>query len=150
MTPRHVNAEVILYADFVTNSMQTAIDETTRRRDTQLAYNAKHDITPASIQKAIRRGIEEEIEARQLVQKTSGTDSEVAFVSQEILKDLEAEMLAAAHTLEFERAAELRDRIQTIKEGRSDSTPPAKDKAGGRRKGRRSGGSRRVPRPKKP
>jgi len=147
---RHVNAEVILYADFVTNSMQKAIDETTRRRDTQLAYNAEHGITPESIKKAIRRGIEEEIEARQLVQKTSGTDSEVAFVSQEILKDLEAEMLAAAESLEFERAAELRDRIQAIHEGHSGSTPRGDDNSGDRRRGRRSRGGRRVPRPKKP
>ncbi|MFP6701497.1 MAG: excinuclease ABC subunit UvrB, partial [Planctomycetaceae bacterium] len=114
---RHVNAEVILYADFVTNSMQTAIDETTRRRDTQLAYNTKHNITPESIQKAIRRGIEEEVQAQQLVQKTSGTDTEDDFVSQELLKDLESQMLAAAHALEFEQAAELRDRIQALKDG---------------------------------
>jgi excinuclease ABC subunit B len=114
---RHVNAEVILYADFVTNSMQTAIDETTRRRDTQLAYNKKHKITPASIQKAIRRGIEEEVQARQLVQKTSGTDTEDDFVSQELLKDLESQMLEAAHALEFEQAAEIRDRIQALKDG---------------------------------
>jgi excinuclease ABC subunit B len=114
---RHVNAEVILYADFVTNSMQTAIDETNRRRDTQLAYNTKHKITPESIQKAIRRGIEEEVQAQQLVQKTSGTDTEDDFVSQELLKDLESQMLAAAHSLEFEQAAELRDRIQALKDG---------------------------------
>ena len=114
---RHINAEVILYADFVTNSMQTAIDETNRRRDTQLAYNTKHKITPESIQKAIRRGIDEEIQARQLVQKTSGTDTEDEFVSQELLKDLESQMLEAAHALEFEQAAELRDRIQTLKNG---------------------------------
>jgi excinuclease ABC subunit B len=114
---RHVNAEVILYADFVTNSMQTAIDETNRRRDTQLAYNTKHKITPESIQKAIRRGIEEEVQAQQLVQKTSGTDTEDDFVSQELLKDLESQMLEAAHSLEFEQAAELRDRIQALKDG---------------------------------
>jgi excinuclease ABC subunit B len=114
---RHVNAEVILYADFVTNSMQTAIDETTRRRDTQLAYNIKHKITPESIQKAIRRGIDEEVQVRQLVQKASGTDNEDDFMSQELLKDLESKMLEAADALEFEQAAELRDRIQALTDG---------------------------------
>jgi excinuclease ABC subunit B len=82
-----------------------------------LAYNKKHKITPASIQKAIRRGIEEEVQARQLVQKTSGTDTEDDFVSQELLKDLESQMLEAAHALEFEQAAEIRDRIQALKDG---------------------------------
>ncbi len=142
---RHVNAEVILYADFVTDSMQAAIDETNRRRTAQVAYNEQHGITPASIQKAIRKGIEEEVEARQLVQRTSGNDSEEAFTSQEMLKDLEADMLAAAEALEFERAAAIRDRITALSEGRDP------DAQGGRRarRGRRGRGER-VPRPKRP
>ena len=143
---RHVNAEVILYADFVTNSMQQAIDETNRRRDRQVAYNLEHDITPASIKKAIRKGIEEEVEARQLVQKTSGTSTEEAFTSQEMLKDLETEMLAAAEALEFERAAELRDRITAIHEGGAGSKTARDSSSRGRRRGR--GG--RVPKPERP
>jgi len=148
---RHVNAEVILYADHVTNSMQIAIDETTRRRDTQIAYNIEHNITPQSIRKAIRRGIVEEVEARQLVRKTSGTKTEEAFVSQELLRDLESEMLAAAKELDFERAAELRDRIHAITEDHSESTAGRDAKSKGQRRGKRGrGGGQRVPRPKRP
>ncbi len=146
---RHVNAEVILYADFVTNSMQQAIDETNRRRDRQVAYNLEHDITPESIKKAIRKGIEEEVEARQLVQKTSGTSTEEAFTSQELLKDLESEMLAAAESLEFERAAEIRDRIAAIHEGGTGSKT-GRDSTSTRRRRGRKGRADRVPKPKRP
>ncbi|MHC5541401.1 excinuclease ABC subunit UvrB, partial [Singulisphaera rosea] len=99
---RHVNAEVVLYADTVTQSMQRAIDETLRRRALQLAYNAEHGITPESIVKAIRRGIEEEIQAKAEVRKAVGRD-ENTDATEEYLNELEAEMLAAAENLEFER-----------------------------------------------
>jgi excinuclease ABC subunit B len=110
-----VNAEVVLYADSVTESMQRAIDETERRRKLQQAYNEKHGITPETIKKAIRRGIEEEVEARRIVEQASGARSETQFVTQEYLQALEQEMLTAAESLEFERAAQLRDRILQLK-----------------------------------
>ncbi|MFO0887789.1 MAG: excinuclease ABC subunit UvrB [Isosphaeraceae bacterium] len=115
---RHINAEVVLYADKVTPSMQRAIDETSRRRQLQLAYNAEHGITPETIVKAIRRGIEEEIQARQVVRQAVGRD-ESTEADEEYLGALEAEMLEAAEKLEFERAAALRDRIQELRAARS-------------------------------
>lgn len=113
---RNVNAQVYLYADHVTPSMQRAIDETERRRTLQRAYNVEHGITPATIQKAIRRGIEEEIQARRTVQEAIGKTDEKDFTTQEFLNELEAEMLAAAQNLDFERAASLRDRILKLKQ----------------------------------
>jgi excinuclease ABC subunit B len=112
---RNVNAEVVLYADNMTKSMQRAIDETARRREKQLAYNAEHGITPETIKKAIRRGIEEQVQAREQVRKSAGRD-ETTDVTEEYLAALEAEMLQAAENLEFERAAALRDRIMELKE----------------------------------
>jgi excinuclease ABC subunit B len=144
---RHVNAEVVMYADNVTNSMQRALDETNRRRAMQLAYNAEHGITPETIVKSIRRGIEEEIHAREEVRKAVGRD-EVEEVTAEYLNELEAEMLSAAENLEFERAAALRDRIVALKSGQDGGKPRkaaspqatsarAKAKAGGKKSMRR-------------
>jgi excinuclease ABC subunit B len=143
---RHINAEIVLYADTVTQSMQRAIDETSRRRQRQLAYNAEHGITPESVVKAIRRGIEEEIHARSEVRKAVGRD-ESTDASEEYLSELEAEMLRAAEALEFERAAALRDRIVELRSAsvgadRPRPTPQAtsaraKAKAGMGRRGQR-------------
>ena len=158
---RNVNAEVVLYADAVTDSMRTAIDETQRRREIQLKFNADHGITPETIQKAIRRGIEEEVEARRIVQSASGTETETQFVTQEYLAELEQEMLQAAESLEFERAAQIRDKIQHLKTrvGEAaavgdESTPGfargGRSRRGESKKGRKgSGGRGRVPRPKR-
>jgi excinuclease ABC subunit B len=123
---RNVNAEVILYADKVTDSMQFAIEETKRRRDLQREYNAKHGITPETVRSAISSGIEEEIAARQFVQEAAGQASK-DYVTQEYLEALHGEMLQAAANLEFERAAELRDRIAELK-GQPTASPQGKPK----------------------
>jgi excinuclease ABC subunit B len=120
---RHINAEVILYADTMTGSMQRAIDETNRRRALQIAYNEQHGITPETIKKAIRRGIEEEIQARREVAEAVGRD-ETEEVTAEYLNELEGEMLKAAENLEFERAAALRDRILSLKNGQDGKPRP--------------------------
>ena len=128
---RNVNAEVILYADRVTDSMQRAIDETLRRRALQLQYNAERGITPRTVRSAIATGIEEEIAARQFVQEVVGQEAE-SYVTQEYLEELHAEMLAAAGNLEFERAAQLRDRIAQLK-GQPVAAPQVKKRRGRRR-----------------
>ncbi len=156
---RHVNAEVVLYADKVTESMQRALDETNRRRQLQMEYNTEHGITPETIRKAIRRGIEEEVAAQRVVQDAVGIQTAEQFVTQEYLNELEAEMFRAAEQLDFERAAKLRDQIVSLKK-RLGQTVPQEDadsagfaEPGQRRRGRQRGRSprgKRVPWPDKP
>ena len=112
---RNVNAKVILYADQVTESMQRAIEETRRRRAIQEEYNRQHGITPETIRKAIRAGIEAEVEAHARANAAAGRTDEVQYITEEYLAELQAEMLAAADELDFERAAAIRDLIQRLK-----------------------------------
>ncbi len=119
---RNVNAMVILYADNVTPAMQQAIDETNRRRQTQIAHNKEHDITPQTITKAIRRGIELELRARKTAREAITSD-EAEYDRTELITDLEKQMLEAAQGLEFERAAMLRDQIKVIQDSPVDSKP---------------------------
>jgi len=111
---RNVNAKVILYADTVTPAMQKAMDETLRRRAVQLQFNAHHGITPQTIKKSIRGSLESEVKARRTAQEAIRAN-ENEFDQTEILRLLEEEMLDAARNLEFERAAQLRDKINEIK-----------------------------------
>jgi len=111
---RNENAFVVMYADEVTPAMKEAIDETNRRRALQLAYNEKHGITPKTIKKAIRRGIEMELRARKTAKEAlTGDDKE--YDRAELLQELEAQMLEAAQSLEFEKAASIRDKVKEIK-----------------------------------
>ncbi len=111
---RNINGKVIMYADTVTSSMQRAIAESTRRRTLQTAFNAANGITPRSIQKAIREGIEDYAEAESLVAAAAGEDVET-YELRSYIAHLEYEMELAARNLEFEKAASLRDAIRDLK-----------------------------------
>jgi excinuclease ABC subunit B len=111
---RNVNSKVILYADTITPAMKLAIDETDRRRTIQTQYNQEHGIKPETVKKAIRASLESEVKARRTVQETIHANAQ-QFDQTELVKLLEDEMLQAAKNLEFERAAQLRDKINEIK-----------------------------------
>lgn len=112
---RNVNAKVILYADQVTASMQRAMEETQRRRALQEEYNRRHGITPETIRKSIRAGIEAEAAAHAQANAAAGRKDESRYITEEYLDELEQEMYGAAESLEFERAAALRDRIVQLR-----------------------------------
>ena len=135
---RNVNAEVILYGDKITPSMERAMGETNRRRVVQLAYNELHGITPVSVRSAIANSIEDEVEAQKFVQEAAGV-AEQDHATAEFLEELQKEMLAAAAGMEFERAAELRDKIARLK-GEKVAAPQAKKTRGGKsRRGKPNG-----------
>jgi len=147
---RNVNAKVILYGDKVTKSMQKAIDETERRRILQQEYNEQHGITPETIRKAIHRGIESEASAHAQANAAVGRTEDTEYITEEYVAELEAEMLAAADAMEFERAAAIRDRIEQMRDSIGQPVSSVKEKsAGGSRRGkRRKKGTARVPKPK--
>jgi excinuclease ABC subunit B len=115
---RHVDGHVIMYADTITESMQRAIDETNRRRQIQMAYNREHGITPQGIKKAIH-----DITERVKAVAESRPDYRIgkAILPPEealrLIKDLEFQMKEAARSLEFEKAAILRDQIIELRRG---------------------------------
>jgi len=106
---RHTDGTVILYADAMTDSMKSAINETSRRRTIQQAYNRHHRITPIQIKKEIRNTLFD-----QPVQSDSDLPSDKPATA--IIKELDRQMKKAIKTLDFEQAAQLRDRIKNLKE----------------------------------
>lgn len=111
---RNANGRVIMYADRITKSMDVAIKETNRRREIQDKYNIEHNITPKSVKKDIR----------EIIQATKVAEDAVDYKNEDVeikdyesfIEDLKNEMLSAADSLDFERAASIRDEIKKLKE----------------------------------
>ncbi|QDU34176.1 UvrABC system protein B [Poriferisphaera corsica] len=133
---RNVDSYVVLYADSITPAMQEAMDETNRRREIQLKYNQDHGITPKTIKKAIRTGIESELRARKIAREALNT-TEQEYDRTERIHELDEQMLEAAKLLEFEKAAMLRDRIKEIKA--APDMGKLIEKSGGQRKTQKPG-----------
>jgi excinuclease ABC subunit B len=136
---RHIEGRAILYADRRTDSMNAAISETNRRREKQFAYNLENNITPQSIIKGVDMELAHIVEADYVTVPldTAELDAAAANVKSEaqladLLKQLETQMREAAKKFEFEKAAQLRDRIRSLKQqdlsglfGKSDEAPLA-------------------------
>ncbi len=120
---RHENGHVIMYADKITDSMRSAIDESNRRRGIQEEYNKVHGITPHTIKKSIRdltdRMKEESAKSREEREKASAKEEKIGDLSREekqkLINSLEKQMKAAAKNMEFEKAAAIRDRVVELK-----------------------------------
>jgi excinuclease ABC subunit B len=134
---RHVNGEVVLFADTLTRSIEALIAISDYRRARQLEYNEKHQITPRSVQRAVQESLHTILRGRELeesVVRESGGDFSVS----ELLRELEAEMMTAAGNLEYERAALLRDQIAELKQGTGIAKIEPGKRPGGYRSGRRT------------
>ena len=107
---RNVNGKVIMYADELTESMEKAISETNRRRKIQMEYNEKHNITPKTKNKSIRDSIKATILTD--VKEDVDLNNEESIL--DIINKLTEEMLKYAQEMEFEKAAELRDKIKEL------------------------------------
>jgi excinuclease ABC subunit B len=113
---RHVNGEVVLFADQVTRSMEALISISEYRRAKQMEYNEKHGITPQTVRRAVQESLHTILRGREIaasVIQEAGGDFNVT----ELLRELEEEMQEASANLEFERAALLRDQIMEVKGG---------------------------------
>lgn len=112
---RNSNGKVIMYADKITRSMQSAIEETKRRREIQTHYNEVNNIVPTTIQKGIRKGIEATVVAdEEAVYGAINENNEDSI--RESIENLKVEMMEAAQNLQFERAAQLRDKIKELED----------------------------------
>ncbi len=137
---RHVNGEVVLFADTMTRSIEALIAISDYRREKQVQYNEKHGITPTSVKRAVQESLHTLLKARE-VEESVVRETGAAFDVGEVLRELEAEMVQAAGRLEYERAALLRDQIQELKAGTGllmDSAKPPATGAFSKGRGRKT------------
>ena len=113
---RHINAEVILYADVMTDSIKKFIETTEYRRAKQLAYNKENNITPKTVKRELQLSLAELTHARE-VEASVVRETRGGYRTAELLRELEVEMIEAAESLQFEKAAILRDQIAELKKG---------------------------------
>lgn len=121
---RNADGKVIMYADTITPSMRVTIDETSRRRKIQEDYNKENNITPKTIVKSVRDVINTAIAAEDETLFESAKDEETEFTRDEIMEMIDAlkpEMYRAAEELDFEKAAEIRDKIKELKGKKKDA-----------------------------
>lgn len=112
---RNVNGKVLLFANKITKSMQEAIDITNKRRELQMAYNKKHNITPKSVKRSIEDSLKNEVDDAEIYRKSKKLEKMPASERAKIVKELRKQMLEAAKLLEFEKAAALRDEINKLR-----------------------------------
>jgi excinuclease ABC subunit B len=122
---RHLHGRVLLYADFVTDSMRFAMEETRKRRDKQRAFNEAHGITPKSVIREIHAGLQilPDTDILEDLKMLRVAEQDLAY-GQEDLETLRKEMQVASRELEFERAALLRDRIKALENGKGEKSMP--------------------------
>ena len=136
---RHLNGEVILYADVMTESIKRFLAVTEKRRARQIAYNTEHHITPRSVSRSVEESLavqEEQRDAATGFLRETQTDLDVT----ETIRELEGEMIQAAEALQFEKAALLRDQIKELKRLVDGGKPEDKPKPVSYRKSKKSGG----------
>ena len=142
---RHVNGEVVLFADTYTDSIQKLIAITEFRRGKQIEYNEANGITPTSVRRAVQESLHTLLKGREIAEsviREGGGDFNIT----EVLRELEEEMQMAAANLEYERAALLRDQIMELKNGSGISKIEPKRrpvKYGGQKVGRTSKAKRK-------
>ena len=112
---RNANGKVIMYADKITRSMNSAIEETSRRREIQMMYNKEHGITPQTIKKSVRDAIEATVVADEEAVYGAIDTNDIESIKESIIS-LQEEMMEAAQNLQFERAAQLRDKIKELED----------------------------------
>lgn len=139
---RHLEGEVILYADVMTQSIKNFLATSEYRRTRQIAYNTEHNITPRSVSRAIEESLSKGKDDEKAISviRDAGRDFDVT----ETIRELEEEMLTAANNLEFEKAALIRDQIRELKRGTGDGSPSPQSASSSYPKPRRGRGRKKM------